>query len=280
MEWASLAAMSVAVLVFAVTCIGGVVGLGLLLSVVLRRPGLALPGAIATTLLLTAVALVYQVLYELGGRPYDRYGLWIGGSWTVLSLAWLVGLGYAINTAGEEWSGRRVQTFGPLAVYGIGAVAFWALWSVPGSLSTHGDGVMIRHFQRHEAEFARLAGLATQESPTFAYCGPGKVAGATLPDERSAEYAALLGAVNVQHGIMRERRGEILLRYWTMTEGGYFGQNVEKGYAVLPEPPERPMDSLDDGRWNGQGLVYRHLEGSWYLYYFNRDSLRAICDLG
>jgi hypothetical protein len=161
---------------------------------------------------------------------------------------------------------------------GAAALVIWALWFLPSPVSTHSDSTMIENFRRHEADFNRLAELIQQDAGVSAICSTVD-AHRYIPPERQAEYVALLGAVDVRHGITREPYGQVLFRYWSKPATGFFDQYLEKGYAPLDTPPSRLVESLDDLSGLDQGLTYRPIDDRWYLYYYNRDSLPSRCDL-
>ena len=60
---------------------------------------------------------------------------------------------------------------------------------------------------------------------------------------------------------------------------GYVDQHIEKGYAFLHTAPDRLVDSLDNMYGLGDGLAYRHIDGPWHLYYYNRDAMSGPCSL-
>jgi hypothetical protein len=238
-----------------------------------------LPSAIVVTSLLVAIDIIQPVLLDPAGELYSQYSFWLSAAWVLLSLTWLVGLGLAIANTISSRQKLRLRALWPLAVYALGAILVWGLWTLSDSPSTYSDAAMIEHFFRYEAELNQLREMFAQDSQVSWVCRPSNDFGPGLTAERAKTYEALLGTVRIGHGIMREPRGETLFRYWTKPATGFADQNVEKGYAVLDRPPSRLVDSLDNPTRLGEGLTYRQISGQWYLYVYNRDSLKAVCDL-
>jgi hypothetical protein len=226
------------------------------------------------------------VVSDLGGAVYQRYSYWLWLAEVVVGFDFLVAFGHAsgnVISRGNvvsQWRATGRQIRRSLVVYGVASFAIVGLWSVPGSVSTHGDAVMIAHFRRHEAEFNELREMFARDADVGSLCEGYAVSRFPLPAERIAEYKPLLRAADIRHGLTHEVRGQTLFRYWSKPATGFTDQSIEKGYATLRELPDRLVESLDPPSRLGEGLTYRHIDDGWYLYYYNRDSSGSPCRLG
>jgi hypothetical protein len=253
---------------------------GLVLSHDKPRPRIVLGEAIGVAVGLTLLQLLSLVIYDMGGEIYSTWSFRPSLVWAMYGVLGLVAFGHAIGLLGFHSRKVGKRALVPVLIHVLLGLSVWATWNLPTMVSTHGDAAMLDNFRRHEAEFNKLATMFEQDRSVTSICRRGGKYRANLPPERLAQYDELLGSVGVGQGITRDPRGPVLLRTWVVVATGYFDQSIEKGYAFLDGAPSRLVASLDNTHSLGEGLTYRHINGPWHLYYYNRDSLRASCDYG
>ena len=113
-----------------------------------------------------------------------------------------------------------------------------------GEASPASDAALIANFGQHRAQFAR----AVQQ-----FAASGQVDAEPLDD---------LGLK--PDDVLEYPRGVVT---FTASSGGFTESGFSKGYAYS-EKPLRPLVKSTDGYdGNGSFLVYRHIEGPWYIYY-------------
>jgi hypothetical protein len=167
------------------------------------------------------------------------------------------------------WLWAVVITF--VTIVGVlGALLFWFVESG----RPPKEAKLLEDFHTHRAAFERLRdmleadtnlarvanwGVETDKG-TFTY-----VAG-HFPMDRYNAYLALLKETG---GIAAARSDGAYILLWG---SGFAGDTVHAGVCSVDEPPKRQVTSLDqyyqDHKSTGgnTGLVYRRVEGNWYLY--------------
>ena len=193
-------------------------------------------------------------------------------------LLWIVGIGHALGTVFYRWRTRGLVTGAPLAVYLLVAAFMWVrpqLHAAYTPYSAHSDATMIARFTENEPAFNRLAEMFAEDGDLSYLCPDGRALwryrNQRTSPERLAEYTALFEATGIRYGISRQFPWPIRLRYWAAAGA----VNFEKGYAFLPDAPDRLVESLDGGGFGR--LAYRHISGPWYLYYYDSDSMSGPC---
>lgn len=245
---------------------------------VLRAP-IYVPIAIAViNLLMLIVPLIVNWLdNERGGRASisEVVSLLI---FFGASLIYILGLGHALGTVFFRRRSRALAVSAPLLVYALIPVLIWGqsqLRTVFAPFSAHGDAAMLARFAAREPDLGRLAALFEEDGDLGYLCPNGQALwryrNQTTSPERFAQYSDLFAATGVRYGVTRQFLGQIRLRYWAAAGGAY----REKGYALLPDPPDELVESLDGGGFGR--LAYRHISGPWYLYYYDSDSMPGPC---
>jgi hypothetical protein len=89
----------------------------------------------------------------------------------------------------------------------------------------------------------------------------------TLSQERWNEYRRLFRILNLESGI--EGYGEKDFIWFHASSSGLATSGSSKGFIYTLTPIEALVDDLDitANEVSYEGRIYRHLEGSWYLYY-------------
>ena len=187
---------------------------------------------------------------------------------------WIVATSHAVGTIIFRWRALHFKAAVPLVLYLLVPLILWVQLQYGISLSAHRDAVLIENFTQFEPELLELAEMFADDQFVTWLCPDGsglwRNEAAKPSTERLSRYKVLFETAGIRYGVSRRFHGQIRLRYWAV--GG--DVNFEKGYAYLTSPPE-PLVELLDG---SQGrLAFRHLSGSWYLYFSDTDSIHQPC---
>lgn len=229
--------------------------------------------AIADGLALVVLNYTSWVDSQRGGSQMHRYA---GDTRAILVVTsvWIAGLGAGAGTIFFRWRTRGLVTVLPLLACLLLPGIHWAQHDLLAEHSRLKDEILIENFRRHEREFRQLAAMYDEDQRPHYIC-PSTGAYPELPPERLDAYTALMATADVGYGIEREWRGAILFRYWAVSGSS----NADRGYALLDHAPERLRDHLDPSSQSDSAFRFQHIDGSWYLYYYDRDSSPSICDL-
>jgi hypothetical protein len=129
------------------------------------------------------------------------------------------------------------------------------------------DAKLEREFRERRADYESLLELSRADpscariAPTWFDCQ-----GATMPNERLAHYRELFAKLELESGVSH-RLSETAL-YFVRSSRGLAVSGSSKGiaYSEVPHPTVADTEPASAGT-GAPYTVYKHLEGSWYLYY-------------
>ncbi len=136
---------------------------------------------------------------------------------------------------------------------------------------------LARTFGSRHSEFDRLLGMAVEDK-NFRRISGGEFAPPGMAQSRQDQYAAIFRDLGIEDGMH--------WGYPFSPDGLYViasscvpigGKNRSEGYAYLTVRPDVVEKSLPDSsvpifeihHGSGHRLVFRHLEGRWYLFYYS-----------
>ena len=135
------------------------------------------------------------------------------------------------------------------------------------------DQQLLNNFSQHRATFEQLAQMAqTDKGLTRVdddWTDPNNPAQVGVSPSRIREYRRLLRSVSVPRGFSASDNARQILFFNWLT-GYAMSSDRDKGYAYLSTPPKTvisELDSYDDESNDKVQIVYRHIEGHWYLFY-------------
>lgn len=166
-----------------------------------------------------------------------------------------------------------------LAVCGYLAMHGWELWcrNHPVPLGTEAKGhpkddALITNFNAHRNGFESLLKMFREDTAlgrvAMDFTRPKNPAEAKVSPARIEEYRKRFGQLQLASGIEGyEAKDEI---WFHASALGLSVTGTSKGYAYLKAKPELVAENLDEYKpplRMGSHVVFRHLEGNWYLYY-------------
>ena len=141
------------------------------------------------------------------------------------------------------------------------------------------DAELIRRLEMHGAAFERLITMSAVDSsvirvaPDFTrlehnWAWPRSDDLLGFSRERWSEYRRLFDRLDLENGLERVN-GEHAAVYLLASAYGLVTGGSSKGYVHATQPPGRLYASLDAAPADIESnvTVYRHVSGSWYLYY-------------
>ncbi len=154
------------------------------------------------------------------------------------------------------------------------------------SIGAHpSNSEMIDNFQKHRVEFNQLLQMFIEdqhlETVAHQWISPKNFLLAGITPQRLDEYNLLLWKINFRitfHRIALRPSTSIWKVYdqtglkaveFVISSRGLAVSGSDKGYIYTFENPSPVVENLD--RYtseNGKFIVYRHIEGNWYLYYY------------
>jgi hypothetical protein len=137
------------------------------------------------------------------------------------------------------------------------------------------DGALIEAFRVHRQEFERLREMFSFDpqlgrvAPTFTrsasfYSGAPTPAGPPVSADRLREYRSLFKALGLDAGI--EGYDDKQTIFFHASSLGLAVSGSGKGYVYTTRPPQPLVPTLEKSFFPGEHIMYRHLEGNWYLY--------------
>ena len=167
-----------------------------------------------------------------------------------------------------------------VAAVGLGALV--ALGSVINHDLKWSDAALTRQFLAHRADFERIVAMAnvdthlTRIAPEFTWLDnnvawPREDVG--ISEQRWDRYKRLFRSVGAPVGIMHDAPTHMVII--PLVVEGLVPSGAVKGVVYSPRPLSPILHSLDKKPpakfWNGPDrshvLVYKPIEGHWYLYY-------------
>lgn len=167
----------------------------------------------------------------------------------------------------------------------IVAVALSTLGVFGAAVNRHlewSDAALTRQFLAHRADFERIVAMAnvdthlTRIAPDFTWLDdnvawPREDIG--ISEQRWDEYKRLFRSAGAPVGIMHDPRTQMVII--PLVDKGLVPSGAGKGVVYSPTPLSPILHSLDKKPpakfWNGPDrshvLVYKPIEGHWYLYY-------------
>jgi hypothetical protein len=201
-----------------------------------------------------AVVLAYVLLAQILGWDWSFFGQLPGDTGAYVVLAWfgvmLAGLVLGVIQLLRPGQSHREPAIA--AVLGIASLAVLALLLVVSfdsgfpSERHRPDDELIANFKSHRGQFAEAVAQFRA---------------------RGWVDAALLKAMDVNSDGVIEYPRDVIT--FTDSVQGIAVSGSSKGYAYSKTPP-RPLVEVTDSYHGGDGggfLVYRHIEGPWYIYY-------------
>lgn len=201
-----------------------------------------------------AVVLAYVLLAQIrdwdwsffGGLPGDT-GAYVVLTWFGLMLAGLVlGVVQLLRPGQSHREAALAAVIGVASLAVLGLLLFVSFDSAFPSERHRPDDELIANFEAHRGEFAE----ALEQFHARGWVDVG-----------------LLRAMDVNvDGVIEYPRDVIT---FADSVRGIAVSGSSKGYAYSKTPP-KPLVDVTDGYQGGDGsgfLVYRHIEGPWYIYY-------------
>lgn len=167
-----------------------------------------------------------------------------------------------------------------VVILGLSAVSVIALFAARVSLPS--DEALKTRFLAHRVDFEKLVAMANEDShltriaPDFTWLDddvawPRKNVG--ISEQRWDEYRQLFQKVGASKGIIRATNPTRII--FPIVSIGLVPTSAEKGLVFSDAPLSPVLKSLDEKPpeefWNGPDrshvLVYKPLEGHWYLHY-------------
>jgi hypothetical protein len=166
---------------------------------------------------------------------------------------------------------------GTVATVCVGTFVLAWVWSTPS------DEAMTKQFSRHRGGLEELAAMAKEDSPmsriafdftwrqdSVAWPRPESEWGITR--DRWDQYRRLFRQVGVSEGLIQDRNGNIYFLVHTQgsvvggsSKGFVYCRTIKGSPDTFPACSEQhDFDRHDDGK--GNGIEYRHLSQSWYIY--------------
>jgi hypothetical protein len=201
-----------------------------------------------------AVILAYVLVAQIRGWDWSFFGQLPGDTGAYVVLAWfavvLAGLVLGVVQLLRPSQSRREPAIA--AILGVASLAVLALLLVVSfdsgfpSERHRPDDELIADFEAHRGQFAEA-----------------------VEQFRARDWvdASLLKALDVNSdGVIEYPRGVIT---FTDSVQGIAVSGSSKGYAYSKTPPKPLVEATDSYRGGDGGgfLVYRHIEGPWYIYY-------------
>ena len=213
----------------------------------------AVVGIVAAALgvLCTSLLCVSLVAGALGRRPLlwshspGTRAFFVTGLWVAAALAAIVcGFIALVMHYRARFLPVLAMVVGAASLLVVPATALAAAvwWASPHPPS---DSAMLEQFGQHRSQFEQA--LATGRSPGH-LAHALRRAGIKVEDAQSFDHAVLL----------------------TVTSWGLVPSGLEKGYAYSSRRP-RPLTTGDSQRFGSEHegqIVYRHISGPWYIYYY------------
>jgi hypothetical protein len=158
-------------------------------------------------------------------------------------------------------------------------------WQLSGLPS---DDYLIQNFNQHRQELDKLLDMAHADheviriAPDFTrlestWQWPRPLDQLGFSEERWDEYKQLFKVTGLTNGIESSEEGSIFFSVSATGLGN--GHGRDKGYVYLSDKAVKGISSLpslddaaiekffaQDPRWNGHAMLFRHLNGRWYLY--------------
>jgi hypothetical protein len=173
-------------------------------------------------------------------------------------------------TTATERRSRRILVLSLLL--GIPSTFVAVVWIGRAAMKPPSDAAMLRHFERHEATFAALAQMATADNGLDRvdenWTMPADTNSVGVSTERLGVYRRLLSQAGTPRGFQVSKSHDGFdFFYWLV--GSAISDDTDKGFAYRTTPPPSTVQTLDDIRTDSREpfIAYRHIHGSWYLYY-------------
>lgn len=137
------------------------------------------------------------------------------------------------------------------------------------------DDELLRNFTRHEADFERLLTMIRAdrklERVDDTWTRPDDPSSIGVTSERIKSYRRLFSTLGIPRGFYAFHDPERFT--FLASTRGLSVTGSAKGYAFLAENPTLIVTNLDT-HWSADGrsfTAYRHIKGSWYLYFDYED---------
>ena len=156
-------------------------------------------------------------------------------------------------------------------------ILFWLLLTVGGcGKSSHPtDDALLRNFASHEADFERLLTMIRADKKLQrvddTWTRPEDPSTIGITPERIRSYRALFSTLGIPRGFYAFHDPEHFT--FLSSTRGLSVSGSAKGYAYLAQRPNLVVTNLD-AYWSADGrsfTAYRHIKGSWYLYFDYED---------
>jgi hypothetical protein len=132
------------------------------------------------------------------------------------------------------------------------------------------DEDLIANFRNHRKDFEQLRAMGTADTNLvrvdMRYMDPEDLRSAGVSADRIAEYRKLFRRAGCPQGLLSSpRRAGI---WFLASAHGLLNRGSSKGYCYATKPPPVIVTNTANYRPpNGEGYeIYRHIEGSWYLF--------------
>lgn len=183
-----------------------------------------------------------------------------------------IGLGQRVSRALQgETNDRKRRLLQLQALAGVllvfpGAIAGMC-WGISVQSAIPNDAVLLANFNNKEAVFNELVSMLNADKKLMivdnTWTKPSNPNTVGVSSPRIDKYRELLHSANIPRGLWVNDNREIRFHYHI--RGSAMSNEQIKGYAFLTKPPKDLRKQLND--CDKEFLVYRHIQGNWYLFY-------------
>lgn len=140
------------------------------------------------------------------------------------------------------------------------------------------DQQLIDNYRRHRTDFNKLALMYRADQGLYRitrdYTDPEDAGSIGITKGRLRAYRRLFVRLGLRGGMSRYVTDKHVIFFKAELQS-FFMAGSSKGYAYSDGPvylPGRLVDNIDDNTsFEGNGVIFRRVEGKWYLFYDSHD---------